>query len=154
MGISDLITKAPLQAIFQRLPGVWFIAVFLLGLFGPAHLPIRYSFYFLTLHLLFLIGSIRACYGLWHAKTQVVRWSTTDWLDLYCRKTGAVSGQDPRHDMPFDNVKHIILLPNYKENMETLRETLDVLSSHSRALTQYKVIIIIFILNVKTPHIS
>lgn len=137
--ISDLIAKVPLKAIFQRLPGVWFIAVFLFGLFGPAHLPILFGIYFLILHLFFIGSSTRASYGIWHAKTQVVRWSTTDWLELYCRKTGAASGQDLRHDMPFDDVNHVIILPNYKENMDTLCETLDVLSSHSRALTQYKV---------------
>ena len=43
------------------------------------------------------------------------------------------------HDLPFDHIVHVIILPNYKEDMGTLEDTLDVLASHSRALTQYKV---------------
>ncbi|RKP00797.1 hypothetical protein CXG81DRAFT_12802 [Caulochytrium protostelioides] len=39
----------------------------------------------------------------------------------------------------FDDVRHVILLPNYKEGMDTLCETLDVLASHSRAATAYHV---------------
>jgi len=41
--------------------------------------------------------------------------------------------------MPFDDVLHVIILPNYKETQDTLCETLDILASHPRALTQYKI---------------
>lgn len=36
-------------------------------------------------------------------------------------------------------VVHAILLPNYKEDLDTLRETLDVLASHAQARTSYDV---------------
>ncbi|KAL5340616.1 glycosyl transferase family group 2-domain-containing protein [Aspergillus crustosus] len=36
-------------------------------------------------------------------------------------------------------VTHAIILPNYKEDIDTLRTTLDVLASHPRARTQYEV---------------
>ncbi|KAL4923436.1 glycosyltransferase family 2 protein [Aspergillus undulatus] len=36
-------------------------------------------------------------------------------------------------------VTHAIILPNYKEDVDTLRCTLDVLASHPRARTQYEV---------------
>ena len=41
--------------------------------------------------------------------------------------------------MALDDVVHVILVPNYKESLETLCETLDVLASHDRAVLQYKV---------------
>lgn len=44
-----------------------------------------------------------------------------------------------KHDLSFSAIEHLIILPNYKEDMETLYETLDVLASHSMALTQYKI---------------
>lgn len=40
---------------------------------------------------------------------------------------------------PDEPVIHAIVIPNYKEEMHTLKETLDVLASHSRAPTCYDV---------------
>lgn len=39
----------------------------------------------------------------------------------------------------YDNVVHVIIIPNYKEEVDTLRETLDVLSSHPQAHYSYDV---------------
>ena len=38
-----------------------------------------------------------------------------------------------------EEVIHAIILPNYKEDFDTLRTTLNVLASHPRAFTQYEV---------------
>jgi hypothetical protein len=40
---------------------------------------------------------------------------------------------------PVDNVVHAIVVPNYKEEVDTLRETLEVLASHPQALYTYDV---------------
>jgi hypothetical protein len=40
---------------------------------------------------------------------------------------------------PEERVVHAIVVPNYMEDLGTLRETLDVLASHRRARTQYEV---------------
>lgn len=40
---------------------------------------------------------------------------------------------------PVDNVVHAIVVPNYKEEVDTLRETLDVLASHPQARNTYDV---------------
>lgn len=42
-------------------------------------------------------------------------------------------------DIVDDTVVHAIVIPNYKEDIDTLRETLDVLASHPRAQTAYDV---------------
>ena len=42
-------------------------------------------------------------------------------------------------DVAPDRVIHAIVLPNYKEEMDTLRETLDVLASHPQARNCYDV---------------
>ncbi|KAG5754456.1 hypothetical protein H9Q70_002907 [Fusarium xylarioides] len=39
----------------------------------------------------------------------------------------------------YDNVVHVIIIPNYKEDVDTLRETLDVLASHPQAHYSYDV---------------
>jgi hypothetical protein len=38
-----------------------------------------------------------------------------------------------------ENVIHVIIIPNYKEEVDTLRETLDVLASHPQARYSYDV---------------
>lgn len=82
----------------------------------------------------------RSLCGIYNAHKGVRVHATTDWRQRYCEVAGTASlGDDLRHDLPFDMVDHIIILPNYKEEMDTLCETLDVLASHSMALTQYKV---------------
>ena len=73
-------------------------------------------------------------------------WSFTNWLDKYCQMTGTADGSDTRHDLPFDFVEHLIVIPNYKESLDTLCETLDVLASHSRALTQYRVGLVLMLI--------
>ncbi|KAJ3328375.1 hypothetical protein HDU76_010081 [Blyttiomyces sp. JEL0837] len=66
-------------------------------------------------------------------------WSTIDWVEKFCAKTGCVNSGDLRAEMRFDDVEHVIVLPNYKESLDTLCETLEVLGSHSRARSQYKI---------------
>ena len=39
----------------------------------------------------------------------------------------------------FDRVKHLIILPHYKESLDTLRETLGVLASHPNARASYRI---------------
>jgi hypothetical protein len=46
-------------------------------------------------------------------------------------------GESPQS--PEDRIIHAIILPNYMEDLGTLRETLDVLASHRKAKTQYEV---------------
>ncbi len=41
-----------------------------------------------------------------------------------------------------EKILHAILVPNYKENIDDLRETLDVLASHPQARSNYDVRII------------
>lgn len=41
--------------------------------------------------------------------------------------------------LEFDAVKHLIILPNYKETLDTLRETLSILASHPVAWSSYRV---------------
>ena len=134
--IRDYLLHVPWKALTQRVPGVIIIFLFPFAIFGPIYMPIFFAFYFIFLHILFVANNFRSAYGVYTAYTQSRMYSTTDWYAKYCHETGVIDGSDTRHDMPFDQVSHIIILPNYKEEMDTLCETLDVLASHRRALTQ------------------
>ncbi|KAJ3137664.1 hypothetical protein HK101_003862, partial [Irineochytrium annulatum] len=134
-----LISRIPWQPIFQRLPGVWLISIFLFGLFGPAHVPYIFGTYLLILHLCLVYANMRSAWGIYVARKKSAEHSRTDFLEMYCAKTGSVDGMDLRHDVPMDGVCHVVVLPNYKEGLETLCDTLDVLASHPRASTNYKI---------------
>lgn len=53
------------------------------------------------------------------------------------------AGDEPEYllgsDITAESVVHAIIVPNYKEEMDTLRETLEVLASHPQAREVYDV---------------
>ncbi|KAI9202182.1 glycosyl transferase family group 2-domain-containing protein [Polychytrium aggregatum] len=51
----------------------------------------------------------------------------------------AVTLVDSKRNSRFYQVRHVIIIPNYKEDIGTLTETLDVLASHTIAKAQYKI---------------
>jgi hypothetical protein len=133
------IIHIPWKPIFQRLPGVWLLILIPFSIFGPALSPTSFGLYYVLLHILFLITNSRLAYGMYYAYHAVLEHSATNWVEKYCALTGASDGFDTSHDLPFEHIVHHIILPNYKETMETMVETLETLASHQRALTQYKV---------------
>jgi len=133
------IAQLPWKAILQRLPGIWLMAMFPFAILGPIYMPVPFAIYYWALHLLFLYNNSRSAYGVYVGYHGAREHSTTDWLLKYMETSGAVNGDDSRFDLPYDRVMHVIIIPNYKEDMDTLCETLDILASHSRAITQYKV---------------
>ncbi|KAJ3402816.1 hypothetical protein HDV05_008227, partial [Chytridiales sp. JEL 0842] len=92
-----------------------------------------YGAYYLLLHVLFFLNNCRSFYGVYIAYKSAKIYSTTNWYAKFIQEAASQS------DLHFDHVEHLIILPNYKEDMGTLCETLDVLASHSRALKSYKV---------------
>ena len=137
--IYKWIHSLPWKQSLRRIPGIFLILLIPWSLYSPFTSPWTFSFYFMFLHIIFVSNNIRSLYGVYIAFKESKLTSLTNWLEKYKKETGVSSGSDLGHDLPFDSISHIIILPNYKENLETLCETLDVLASHSRALTQYKV---------------
>ncbi|KAJ3125139.1 hypothetical protein HK098_000570 [Nowakowskiella sp. JEL0407] len=137
--LAKVIAQIPWKAIFQRVPGIWLLFLFPFAFVGPVYAPALFGLYYTILHVMFLFNNLRSAYGMYISYNSAKLYSVTNWLKKYCDETGTVDGLDNRHDLPYDHVVHVILLPNYKENMDTLCETLDVLASHTRAVTQYKV---------------
>jgi hypothetical protein len=44
-----------------------------------------------------------------------------------------------KRSLVIESVRHIVLVPNYKEDIHTLRQTLGVLAAHSQAQSSYEV---------------
>ncbi|TPX56612.1 hypothetical protein PhCBS80983_g04419 [Powellomyces hirtus] len=137
--VREYLAQVPWKPIFQRLPGTLLLCMIPFAFLGPVYTPALFGLYYILLHSAFFLNNARSAYGMYIAYTNAKLYSLTDWVAKYCQETGTVDGNDTRHDLPFEQITHVIILPNYKEEMDTLCETLDVLASHTRAVTQYKI---------------
>ena len=139
---KQVLLQIPFKQIFQRVPGLLVIGVVPFSVFGPVYFPIIFSVYFTLLNILMLWQAVRTCYaviiGYWNSKM----FASINWYEKYKETTGVLDGNDLRHDLPFNSIIHVIIIPNYKEDLNTLMETLDILASHEQSLRQYRVLII------------
>lgn len=131
--------KVPLASILQRLPGLLQIIFIPFCFLGPVYAPATFGFYFVFLHLSFAYNATRSMVASRIAYKRAKEHSTTNWAEKYCQEIGVQSINDTRHDLPFDSIKHVIIIPQYKEELGTMYDTLDVLASHPQALTHYKI---------------
>lgn len=123
------------------------LLVFPFALFGPSVAPLLYACYMLSLQVLLAHNIARTSYACMINYFECRRDARTDWYQRYLDETGksnkSASGDSVRltlnSNVSFESVAHVIVLPNYKEEMATLCETLDVLASHSIAATQYRI---------------
>ena len=136
---ASFLGNIPLASILQRLPGTLVLAFLPFCFLGPIYTPGIYAFYYVFLHLAFFFNVTRTAYAARIAYTQAKIHSTIDWQDKYCMDAKVQSTSDMRHDLPYDCVRHIIIIPQYKEDLGTMYDTLDVLASHPMAITHYKV---------------
>ncbi|KAI8592065.1 glycosyl transferase family group 2-domain-containing protein [Geranomyces variabilis] len=137
--IREYLAQVPWKPILQRLPGTLLLCMLPFAVFGPVYAPTMFGLYYIILHSAFMLNNVRSAYGMYIAYTNAKLYSLTDWVAKYCEATNTVDGNDTRHDLPFEQITHVVILPNYKEEMDTLCETLDVLASHERAVTSYKI---------------
>ncbi|KAJ3361846.1 hypothetical protein HDU91_003703 [Kappamyces sp. JEL0680] len=137
---TDFLLSLPWKPLLQRLPGLLLLGLFPFAVFGPVYTPVLFSAHLFILHLLFLAANLRVAYAAYHAYYAARLHSTTDWYEKYLIETGQNDTTvQVIHDLPFDSILHVIIIPNYKEEMDTLCETLDVLASHETATTRYKI---------------
>ena len=136
---ASRIGKVPLASILQRLPGVLQLLFIPFCFLGPIYAPAIFGFYFLFLHFSFAFNATRSMVASRIAFKRAKEHSTTNWAEKYCQEIGVQSINDTRHDLPFDSIRHVIIIPQYKEDLGTMYDTLDVLASHPQALTHYKV---------------
>lgn len=137
---AQIIARLPLHTILQRLPGVIYVAFIPFCIFGPIYMPVGFAFYYVLLHVLCLVNNLRTYWGARQGFKGSIKHSKTNWEQEFCTVTGASSTSDFRHDLCFDQVKHVIIIPQYKEDLDTIFDTLDVLASHKKALSTYIVL--------------
>ena len=121
-----------------------------------------FASYNVLIHFLSLLFPLRLCWSLWQITGQVQDLNSQHTTNLgnqatedtKTRTVGSVggslspidtSGNEHRDDWPESPkgnsgmVYHAIMIPIYKEDIDTLRDTLDVLASHAQARTSYDV---------------
>lgn len=128
--------------------------------------PVVFAYYSLFIHVLVTIFPVRACWGIWDvtrslkkaaaaatklrpakterklsssslssAETLAPSSSSSTLGDTEDLDSGYYADVEPDLRRPI----HAVLIPNYKEDIDVLRETLDVLASHPQARCQYDV---------------
>jgi hypothetical protein len=132
-----------------------------------AILPVIFAYYSLFIHILVTIFPFRACWGIWDVTRNLKKVAGSGSKKLKSFKTGrklsssslssaetltpSSSSSTCSDTEDFDSGYyadvepdlrrpiHAVLIPNYKEHIDVLRETLDVLASHPQARCQYDV---------------
>lgn len=126
-----------------------------------------FAYYCLLIHVLVAMFPMRSCWAIWditRSLKKMARSKTLQDVKFSHRRRGSSTslssaetltsardfsassseaGDEPEYlvdsDIATESVIHAIIVPNYKEEMDTLRETLEVLASHPQARDTYDV---------------
>ncbi|HTE84006.1 MAG TPA: hypothetical protein VK821_04685, partial [Dehalococcoidia bacterium] len=139
---------APSPALFLELPGgqllnrflealpallTWFLvtAPFWAGMVAP----IQFAVAVIAFDLFWLYLSATTAYRALRGYARLLHDRSEDWLVRY--RAASVFG---RSHLDWDDVRHIVIIPNYKEPLPTLRRTLDSLAAQDVASQIYVVL--------------
>jgi hypothetical protein len=131
---------------------------------GAGSWTLVFAYYCLAIHFLVFMFPLRACWSILDLTKSIAkaRLKTLRELKLTRQRRGSSTSlsstevesvsspgcsassseagdMEPHFFDDAASVTHAIIIPNYKEEMDTLRETLDVLASHPQAQASYDV---------------
>ncbi|KAI8609517.1 hypothetical protein BC830DRAFT_1173485 [Chytriomyces sp. MP71] len=139
-----------LRSILLRVAGLLLLLLLPFTLLAPLHTPTLFAVYYAFLNGVLALSTFRTALGILFAWYSVRRHSFTKW-ELQetnrvegCRRCFPASemvltGKKVKDHLHMEDVMHVILVPNYKEDVETMADMLRVLGSHTSAKTNYKV---------------
>jgi hypothetical protein len=78
----------------------------------------------------FALAGLAHLWGLWLIR----RWESLDWHAEYQKRAGAES-------LPLDSVHHLVVIPNYQEEVAVLRRSLDRLAEQAHARTSISLVL-------------
>jgi hypothetical protein len=128
-----------LHAVGQRIPGLTLIALVALVFLGPPFVSELYWVVVMLMHVFLVTNAVRMGVGLVITAIKTKKYITTDWSRKYVEFTE----KQKLVELPIKSarIKHVIIIPNYKEEFDTLCETLDTLAHHRDAQRIYKVVL-------------
>ncbi|KAJ3016843.1 UNVERIFIED_CONTAM: hypothetical protein HDU68_012003, partial [Siphonaria sp. JEL0065] len=131
-----------MRQILQRLPGFLLLCLIPFVMLVPFHAPTSFAVYYGWLSAVFMLTAFRTTLGVINIWISSVRHSSVDWINKRDDEVTSLRQEESNLDDEFMTIKdiyHVIIIPNYKESIETLVETLDVLASHPISKSNYKV---------------
>lgn len=128
------------RAFARALPGLVLVAVALFAALGPSRLPVAFFGAVVLAHGALALAGLRSAVGCWRGLAGALRASKTDWDAAY-EEAVAAATHDSALDLTPDEVDVAVLVPNFREPEEVLRETLEELASHERARRRYTVVL-------------
>ncbi|KAI8607613.1 hypothetical protein BC830DRAFT_104698 [Chytriomyces sp. MP71] len=130
--------ETSVRVLLQRIPGTLILLLFPLLMLGPYYAPVFFSVYFIFLTFAVFFLSVRSALGIFATWVKFIVEKDVDWMKLRTEEMHRrkLTGEA---EMAVTDIVHVVVVPNYKESMETLVETLDVLGSHDLASTNYVV---------------
>ncbi|MBK8027845.1 MAG: hypothetical protein IPK19_42350 [Chloroflexi bacterium] len=122
------------ERVFDGLPGCLTWLSLLLSVVGAVAFPRTLLLFAVALALYsalrFALAGIANVIGL----RKIKQWEATNWRDLY-RQTA------PPDALAWDDVHHVVIIPNYKEPENILRKTLDCLAAQYEAQRRMTVVL-------------
>lgn len=130
-----------LAAILQRSPVIVHTLVLFVAIFGRWLFPYVLAGLFLATNIAFVCSQARMAYGMIRCYFGVRDHWRKDYWAIYQNglRTAPPEALDTRYT-PL-TLPQIIIIPSYKEDVETLRQTLAILGSHPLAPYSYKVVL-------------
>ena len=77
---------------------------------------------------------IFGCFMAWRG---VASHSSIDWRARHLTQLQSLSAMQQANRIPYESIRHLIIIPNYAEPLSVLQETLYLLSTHPEARTAY-----------------
>lgn len=108
---------------------------------NPVVAQFLFSTYTIWLHVLALLFPIRLCRAVWSATSaiQKAQYESGNFLSIKEKDNDGGSPKLRSKGIEEGDIVHAIIIPIYKEEVETLEDTLNVLASHPAAREMYDV---------------
>lgn len=122
------------ESILDAIPGglAWLaLGVVVLGaIYAPMTMMLGAALLGMYSAVRFLFAGVAVLMGLRRIRT----WEVRDWLKYYAKHANDLS-------LPLEKVHHVIIIPNYREELDTLRTTLDRLAMQPNALDAITIVL-------------
>lgn len=103
----------------QMLPGIFSWTMILLPIWGSILIPLQVTYFILAFDIFFFTRSFSLVFTSYMGSKRIREAESKNWLEI------AKQNQD------FDNVEHIVVLPNYQENVTKLKRLIGTIANQS-----------------------
>jgi hypothetical protein len=122
------------QRLLDAIPGALAWLTFVVVLIGALYAPMTMLFFASLLGLYSALRFLAAGFAMLLGLRHVRRWQNINWKAEYFRRWNEDS-------LDIEKVHHLVIIPNYKEELSTLRRTLDRLAEQRNATESVTVVL-------------